>query len=721
MHRPCKTIIASAVISLLSCSLAAQDKKPDATIAEVTVTSTSILPSSIENLPGSYSVMTKDQLDARAPFSILEVVREIPGLHVVSEDAAGTHLNVGMRGLNPRRSSRTLMLEDGAPTVFFAPYGDPSSHYSTPLERIERIEVLKGSGQILYGPQTMGGMINYVTRPVPTNGAQGSVKVSGGNNGYYDGHFNIGSGTENGGFMLDALKRRGNGVRAEHDFDVQEVALKGQFKISRDQRITGKYTNFKENSGFSETGLTATQYETSRYRGTFIQPEDANERFKMERNTLQVVHELDLKPDMKLSTQFYYSKTDRASRRSREFELNNGVGVELTGTDAYAVRPRQYEFFGIEPKLEFKHNAFGMKNQAVIGARYHEEDIDRKKFTGSSLNVTNDADERLTAKIKALSYYAQNTFITGDWTFTPGVRIEDVTSKKNLYSSSNSTHFDTLGSNLTTSKTLALPGFGMTWNGLKNATVFGGVHRGFAPPRPDRDIGAAGLQRVTPELSTTTEVGIRSGILQSGYIEGTLFNMDITDLVVQSGGVFRNEGKAQHTGIELSSKINFGELAGKKNNYFATVAYTNVFTAKFKGSGEVGGEGEDGYGSYTAGNRLPYAPEHTLALNLSYEDQQGLHARVGMTHVSKQFANTENFTGTSAAGYCPSGGDCGLQGEIPSLTLFNASLAYSPKGQQMTYFLNGENLADKKYFSSRANGLQAGRGRMVVAGVRYSF
>jgi Fe(3+) dicitrate transport protein len=719
MHRPCKTIIASAVISLMSCALAAQDKKPDASIAEVTVTSTSILPSSIENLPGSYSVMTKDQLDARAPFSILEVVREIPGLHVVSEDAAGTHLNVGMRGLNPRRSSRTLMLEDGAPTVFFAPYGDPSSHYSTPLERIERIEVLKGSGQILYGPQTMGGMINYVTRPVPTKGAQGSVKVSGGNNGYYDGHFNIGSGTENGGFMLDALKRRGNGVRAEHDFDVQEVALKGQFKISRDQRITGKYTNFKENSGFSETGLTAEEFQSTRYRGTFDQAEDANERFKMERNTFQLVHELDLKPDMKLSTQFYHSKTDRASHRSREFELDDGVG-ELEKDD-YAIRPRQYEFFGIEPKLEFKHNAFGMKNQAVIGARYHEEDIDRKKFTGPSFNVTNYAKERLTAKIKALSYYAQNTFITGDWTFTPGLRIEDVTSKKKLYVEGD---FANSRDSLTTSKTQLLPGFGMTWNGLKNATVFGGVHRGFAPPRPDRDIDGYLLQRVTPELSTTTEVGIRSGILQSGYIEGTLFNMDITDVVVQSTGsgstVFRNEGKAQHTGIELSSKFNFGELTGKKNNYFATVAYTNVFTAKFKGSGEVGGEGEDGYGSYTAGNRLPYAPEHTLALNLSYEDQQGLRARVGMTHVSKQFANTENFTGTSATGYCPSG-DCGLQGEIPALTLFNASLAYSPKGQQMTYFLNGENLADKKYFSSRANGLQAGRGRMVVAGVRYSF
>ena len=722
MYRPCKTLIATAVISLFSGSIEAQEADKETSLPAITVTGTSILPSSIENLPGSYSVMTREQIEARNPFSIIETIREIPGLHVVAEDVAGTHLNIGLRGLNPRRSSRTLLLEDGAPTVFFAPYGDPSSHYSTPIERIERIEVLKGSGQILYGPQTMGGMINFVTRPVPTNGTAGSVKITGGNNGYYDGHFNVGSGTENGGFMFDVLKKRGDGIRTEHQFDLQDVALKGQFKISRDQRITGKYSNFQEDSLFSETGLTANEFLNTRFRGTFANAADAAERFTMKRNTAQVLHEWDLNADMKLSTQFYYSKTSRASRRAREFEEDNGAYA--MADDEYAVRPRTYEFFGIEPKLEVKHNAFGLQNQAIVGFRYHEEDIDRKKYDlAGGLYGAQTENERLTAKIKALSYYAQNTFFKGDWSFTPGLRLEDVTSRKVFYDGD----FSTVDSALTTSKLQALPGFGFTWNGLKSATVFGGIHRGFAPPRPDRDIGNNTLQRVTPELSTTTEVGIRSSILQSGYIESTLFNMDISDIVIQSNNIFRNEGKAQHTGFEIAGKINLGELAGKKNNYYASVSYTNLFTAKFKNTGEVGGEGEDGYGSYTAGNRLPYAPKHTLALNLSYEDQQGLIGRVGVTHISQQFANTDNYRGVSPAGFCgvlnngDTQTDCGVFGEIPSLTLVNASMSYSPKGQKVTYFISGENLSDKKYFSSRTNGLQPGRGRMIFAGARYSF
>ena len=719
-----KSLVAAAVLTLFCTHAAAQATTAQSPEAEVVVKSTSILPSSIENLPGSFSVLTQAQIEARAPFSIVETIREISGLHVVAEDVAGTHLNIGMRGLNPRRSSRTLLLEDGAPTVFFAPYADPSSHYSTPLERVERVEVLKGSGQILYGPQTMGGMINFVTRPVPTRGATGSVKVSAGQQAYQDVHFNLGTGTENGGVMLDVLKKRGDGIRAEHHFDIQDVALKAQLKINNEQRITGKFAAYKENSLFSETGLTAAEYTASRYKGSFDQAEDAMERFTMDRQTAQLVHEWDLNKNTKLSTQFYHSKTDRQSLRSREFEEDDGMyGMSR---DEYAIRPRQYEFFGIEPKLEIKHNAFGLKNQAILGFRYHAEKIDRRKFEGDAFNDTTEADERLSAKIKAVSYYAQNTFISGDWTVTPGLRLEDVTSRKNLYSSATGAAFDTLESNLTTSKLQALPGLGWTWNGLNGTTVFGGIHRGFAPPRPDRDIDDNTLQKVTPELSTTTELGVRTGLLKSGHLEATVFNMDISDIVVQSGGVFRNEGRAQHTGFELSGKFNLGELAGQKNHYFASLAYTHLMTAKFKDSGQVGGEGEDGYGSYQAGNRLPYAPKHALAMNLSYEGPQGLQARVGVTYVSRQFANTDNYRGTSAEGHCGDVGgdgqtDCGLFGEIPSLSLVSASLSYAPKGQKVSYFLSGENLLDKKYFSARTNGLQAGRGRMVVAGLRYRF
>ena len=720
------TAVASAVLMALGHGAAIYAQ--EAALPSVEVSGNSILPSNIENLPGSSNVLTREDLDKREPFSILELVREVPGLHVVSEDAAGTHLNIGLRGLNPRRSSRTLLLEDGAPTVFFAPYGDPSAHYSTPIERLERVEVLKGSGQILYGPQTLGGMINFVTKPVPRNGFEGSAKLSVGNQGYRGAHLNLGTGSEQGGIMIDLLKRQGDGIREQHDFDVQDVTIKGQLNINSSHTLTAKYTRFEEDSLFSETGLTGQEY----LRNPFSLPGSEGERYVMDRDTVQLIHGWQLGERARLTTQVYHTKTDRTSLRSREFESAfdpmdpSTIGLGELESE-FATRPRHYDVFGIEPKLEFTHSAFGVPSETIIGMRYHTEDIDRKKFEFDNFgDTTPEADERLLADVEATAFYAQNTFLMGNWTLTPGVRVEQIDQTKVLFSGVAGTADFQQEDMLDTNETETLPGIGFTWNGLNNATVFGGVHRGFAPPRPDRDIENDMLQRVTPELATVAELGIR-GNVRAGSYEATFFNLDIEDIVVNSGGFFRNEGEAQHTGFELAGRFNLGELfSAKASPFFVSMAYTNLFTAEFKNSGVVGGEGEDGYGSYEAGNRLPYAPKHTLALNLSYETEQW-NARVGATHLSKQFANTENFAGSGALGFCPNGEDpannlfCGLFGEIEAVTLLNASISYAPAGSKVSYFLNAENLTDKQYIAARTNGIQPGRQRQVVAGINVKF
>jgi Fe(3+) dicitrate transport protein len=371
-----------------------------------------------------------------------------------------------------------------------------------------------------------------------------------------------------------------------------------------------------------------------------------------------------------------------------------------------------------------------MENETVVGFRYHEERIDRKKYTfDPDFTATAEEDERLKVNVKAMAAYAQNTFLSGDWAVTPGVRFERISYDKVLYSGAG---FSTVDDSLKYSKSLVLPGLGVAWNGLSSTTVFAGVHKGFAPPRPDRDVEADVILPTRPETSITSEFGIRTSALKSGSVEATLFNMDISDLVVQSGGAFRNAGRAQHTGIELAGRLNSGELLfDQRNNVFVSVSYTNLFTAKFKDSGTVAGEGEDGYGTYAAGNRLPYAPKQMLTLNLSYERPDGWRGRIGLTHLSRQFGNAQNYTGTSPEGYQGTvdlgGGnkaeqeDKGLFGEIPALTLVNASLSYSPVGEKTTWFATVENLTDKRYFNARTNGLQPGRPRMVFFGVRYSF
>ena len=105
-------------------------------------------------------------LEESRVFTINEALRKVPGVFARDEEGFGLRPNLGIRGLNPTRSSKVLLLEDGIP-ITYAPYGDNATYYHPPVERFDHIEVLKGSGQILFGPHTVGGVINYITPAVP--------------------------------------------------------------------------------------------------------------------------------------------------------------------------------------------------------------------------------------------------------------------------------------------------------------------------------------------------------------------------------------------------------------------------------------------------------------------------------------------------------------------------------------------------------------------------
>ena len=105
----------------------------------------------------------EEKIDNYRP-STQEMLEYVPGISGFADDGIGnSRISIGIRGLNPRRSSRVLILEDGIP-IQPALYVYPNMYYNPPSDRIDRIEVIKGSGTILYGPQTMGGVINYFTR-----------------------------------------------------------------------------------------------------------------------------------------------------------------------------------------------------------------------------------------------------------------------------------------------------------------------------------------------------------------------------------------------------------------------------------------------------------------------------------------------------------------------------------------------------------------------------
>jgi Fe(3+) dicitrate transport protein len=95
-----------------------------------------------------------------------QIFAKVPGVFVYDMDGAGNQINISTRGLDPHRGWEFNIRKDGVITNSDM-YAYPASHYSIPLESVERIELVRGTGSLQFGAQ-FGGMLNYVTKQPDT-------------------------------------------------------------------------------------------------------------------------------------------------------------------------------------------------------------------------------------------------------------------------------------------------------------------------------------------------------------------------------------------------------------------------------------------------------------------------------------------------------------------------------------------------------------------------
>jgi Fe(3+) dicitrate transport protein len=91
-----------------------------------------------------------------------QIFAKIPGVFVYDMDGTGNQVNISTRGLDPHRGWEFNIRKDGILTNSDM-YGYPASHYNIPMEAVERIELVRGTGSLQYGAQ-FGGMLNYISR-----------------------------------------------------------------------------------------------------------------------------------------------------------------------------------------------------------------------------------------------------------------------------------------------------------------------------------------------------------------------------------------------------------------------------------------------------------------------------------------------------------------------------------------------------------------------------
>lgn len=152
------------------------------TLAPITVVGSA---EDIKNTAGAASFVSQDEIRAQTYSNPNRVLTRVPGVYIREEDGFGNFPNISLRGVDPGRSAKVTLMEDGI-MMAPAPYSDPAAYYSPRIARMSGVEILKGSSQVRYGPHNTGGVINYLSTPfaqLVTSGAEvpagGKSPVSG--------------------------------------------------------------------------------------------------------------------------------------------------------------------------------------------------------------------------------------------------------------------------------------------------------------------------------------------------------------------------------------------------------------------------------------------------------------------------------------------------------------------------------------------------------------
>jgi Fe(3+) dicitrate transport protein len=667
-----------------------------------------------EALPGSAQVINRETLALSHVMTTNEALRKAAGVNVRDEEGFGLRPNIGIRGLNPTRSTKVLLLEDGIPLAF-APYGDNASYYHPPVERFDRIEILKGAGQNIYGPQTVGGVINYIT-PAPPQAFTSGFSLTGGNREYLNARGHVGGG----GMLLDYVRKQGDAARDNTHSEIDDVNYKAVFGLGNGQALTLRANHYGEDSQLTYSGLTDAEYARfgSRYNPF------ANDQFETNRQGTSATHELALAGGGTLITNLYGSRFERHWWRQSSTTTDTTCGTgfrddRLAGT---AVDPntcsanignlREYYSYGVEPRVTLSHAAFGAGGELQFGLRAHFEEQDRIGKTGNTPDAREGATNREDKERRSQAYsaFVQNRFGFGAFALIPALRVEHVRYQiDNLLPSPAVTGEDSL--------TEWVPSLGATWAAAAHTTVFAGVHRGFAPPTTGDLINeTSGASReLDAEESWNYELGARSRPHPGFALEATAFVNDFERQIavgsIAGGSTPLATGQTRYEGAELLARGEFGPLLDSAHNPFFELAYTWLPTAEQESPFLRADNGAPANGS-AAGNRLPYAPENLLTASLGYSHLSGLDARLEAVYVGSQFSDFANSTAPDGTGQA---------GEIAGYTIWNIAAGYRVPATGFGVFVTAKNLFDKVYIADRTRGILPGAPRLVQAGVEYTF
>ena len=709
------SLIASAFAGLSAVPAHAQDGASEETGGEIIVTARR-REEALTDVPIAITALSADQLERTGAIDITAIAEQAPNVTLEASRATNSTLTAFIRGVG--QQDPVSGFEQGVGIYLDDVYLNRPQAAVIDIYDVERIEVLRGPQGTLYGRNTVGGAVKYVTRKI---GAEPRLSLRGtyGTHDMADGVITastpVGDGTLRLGGSLARLSRGGFGTNlttGRENYNKDIWAGRATAEIHADgffARIAGDYTHDRSNergghrlipSQFTGAPVLSNVFDT---RGALVDPKQDVKAWG-----ISLFMEGELNDTLTVRSITAYRKDDSAT--PMDFDALPSVDVDVPGI---------YKNTQTSQELQLLINS-GRFN-GLIGAYYLNAtaltQFDVRLFTtlngltgftsadvgtdtlAAFADFTYDLTDQLSLSVggrytwdqRKASILRQNYLGGGSPLFggagvafgAPGTDFDGKATFKKFTPRASLSFKPSDGHNLYLSYSQGFKGGGFDPRGAGvNAPDLNG--NGI---REDAEVAA--FLSFRPEKVNSYEVGYKGALFERKLnVALAAFRMDYTDVQIPGSvactvgglpsfcGVVSNAGKARMQGVEFEARAYLGGLTLSGSLGYIDAKYLRYVT-------NVGGVPTD----VAAFRKVQNTPAWTGNAQASYRADLGegsLTATAGISFKSKTY-----------------------QFEIPNpyldqdaYQLVDASLVYAAPGKRWTLGLYGKNLFDVKYKTS---------------------
>jgi iron complex outermembrane receptor protein len=669
MNKVTKLIVVLIIFLLIITSgkfapAASKDEPQEKAIVmeEVVVTATRDT-EDVRRVPANVSVVTSQQIKQSGATTIVEVLDRLESIQFRSYSGNPSQALIDVRGFggdNP--FGKTLVMLDGRRLNRI----DQASinWLQIPLNNIERIEVVRGAGSVLYGDAAISGVINIISKK-GAGKPQFNASVTAGSYGLNDERVGVTGSADKWFYALTGENNSISGYRERSKYSSQGAGIDLGYDAS-------KFFNISLNASFNKTDYqmpgALTKAMMDKDRRQYQQADAANwivatpyDDGSDKYTNLNMGIKSLLGSFGELDINFLYGKK----------ELQSNI-PSFSGWSAYIFTNTNTDTYGITPKYILEKDIFGFRNKLVLGFDYYNEPY-KKDFFSNRERTTKISSADLTRN--SLGYYARDEFsLLKNLIFNAGYRFE-----RAIIRGSNTDVLSPANNFTDQDKTYNAEAYeaGLTWLVGKKSKVFAKYATVYRIPFVDEVAylqggwGGFGFQtNLEKEKGISLEAGTEFYPMNNLRMGLTIFRIDMEDEIRYTGlfpnGHMQNLDNTRHSGVEASLSYIWEKLARLYGNFtYHRATYENGPHNK---------------------NEMPLVPNRMANAGVEIYLPYTLTLRPEVRYVGKAFLSQD---------------DNNIAEKLDSYTLINLYLLCKPSFGQvsMTAFFGVENIGDVKYSS----------------------